>query len=334
MKRSPRIQGFTMVELLFTIGIIVLLISILLPTVSAVRTRAYSAQTQAMLANIANGITVYAQNNGGAFPGPISNDNIYTNSKPGPLIYNTAGAAIILNNNKIASSENLVLGLLGGLYVNTTVSPAVISFDSSRVGQGPSGLNVNNPSVNRRSDPYIQVTSAELSTGQYKDDSGSADDSPIPEFLDKYPSAMPILYLRAIAGASSAGITATDNPVVTWDASDAKARTGQYDLHQIYGYTSTSIGVGKKLPNYYLAGARVALPSPPKHGLQTVTLTASLNTASTTGYQYPYDAYPYFTDPNMPNTARMKDQYILISAGPDRIYGTKDDIVNFGDINP
>jgi hypothetical protein len=32
--------------------------------------------------------------------------------------------------------------------------------------------------------------------------------------------------------------------------------------------------------------------------------------------------------------ARKKDEYILISAGPDRVYGTPDDITNFGQVTP
>ncbi len=31
---------------------------------------------------------------------------------------------------------------------------------------------------------------------------------------------------------------------------------------------------------------------------------------------------------------RQKDGYILISAGPDRVYGTTDDLTNFGPVSP
>ena len=50
----------------------------------------------------------------------------------------------------------------------------------------------------------------------------------------------------------------------------------------------------------------------------------------TNTYYVPYDAYPYFENPSMPNTPRQKDGYVLISAGTDRVYGTPDDITNFG----
>jgi hypothetical protein len=38
------------------------------------------------------------------------------------------------------------------------------------------------------------------------------------------------------------------------------------------------------------------------------------------------------TTPPGNQVAREKDKYILISAGPDRVYGTDDDITNFGSV--
>ena len=74
----------------------------------------------------------------------------------------------------------------------------------------------------------------------------------------------------------------------------------------------------------------------------------SKSTATTadagTNYTYPYDAFPYFqnraipptstnaADRNRTGTPRNKDKYILISAGSDRVYGTPDDITNFGSV--
>jgi hypothetical protein len=63
------------------------------------------------------------------------------------------------------------------------------------------------------------------------------------------------------------------------------------------------------------------------------------------------DAGPYFNNPtvianvpsgdktpdltwNFSGRPRMVDQFILISAGSDGIYGTADDITNFGDVIP
>jgi hypothetical protein len=48
----------------------------------------------------------------------------------------------------------------------------------------------------------------------------------------------------------------------------------------------------------------------------------------------PADAYPYFTNPAIPNSPRQKDGYLLISAGKDRVYGTADDILSSGTVFP
>jgi hypothetical protein len=44
-------------------------------------------------------------------------------------------------------------------------------------------------------------------------------------------------------------------------------------------------------------------------------------------YYYPYDLYGFMRHPSLTNVPRQKDGYILISAGADRIYGTRDDAV-------
>ncbi len=131
----------------------------------------------------------------------------------------------------------------------------------------------------------------------------------------------------------------------------------EYDLKDIIGYTKPDanghyIGIGRS--------ARVnSAQFPPKmpanatgipHGLQTVTspiysgTIPSLDKSATNPrhYYYPYDAYAYFEDPSnrydaskqTPGLARAKDTYILISAGPDRTYGTEDDICSFGALFP
>ena len=65
-------------------------------------------------------------------------------------------------------------------------------------------------------------------------------------------------------------------------------------------------------------------PNALRHGLASVTIPSSLDKSSA-NYIYPYDAYAYFANPAVPNAPRAKDQYILISAGIDGKYGTKDD---------
>jgi len=73
MKRQNRSfvsqsKGFTLVELLVVIGIIALLISILLPSLSRARETANRVKCAANLKQIGNGLLLYANENNGNFP--------------------------------------------------------------------------------------------------------------------------------------------------------------------------------------------------------------------------------------------------------------------------
>ena len=66
-------RGFTLVELLVVIGIIVLLVGILLPVVNGARRSAWNAASQAQLNRLVSAITAYEQDFR-SYPGPLSDD--------------------------------------------------------------------------------------------------------------------------------------------------------------------------------------------------------------------------------------------------------------------
>src|SRR5437868_13302142 len=68
MKRLRKNQGFTLVELLVVIGIIALLISILLPSLSRARETANRVKCGSNLRQIGQGLLLYANENNGNFP--------------------------------------------------------------------------------------------------------------------------------------------------------------------------------------------------------------------------------------------------------------------------
>lgn len=368
----PPARAFTTIELLVVIGIIVVLIGLLVPVVSKVRDSARAANTASFISNLSTAIEQYYQDFK-AYPGPLSNNEIRSQSyagfnyvTPWPTDYQAASGDATDGRFRITMAENLVLGLVGGLKPRVdTAGNFSIVYDPTIVGKGPLSLN---PAQPRAYQPYIEASNLSWDkvndklTGAFFDEASGAagaDDSIIPEFVDRYSDPMPILVLRSRVAASRANPAAApspaDNTVISNDPTVAIGRPGSYDLSQIIGYTQPAvptgnpIGVGKKFPKYLSVGT-IAQPNPindsPQHGLRSVNLqcTTTNPPPSNCAYMYPYDAFAYFRDPTLSGsqdpatraqqTPRQKDKFILISAGPDRIYGTNDDITNFGSVAP
>jgi len=299
-------RAFSLVELLVVIGIVVVLVSIAIPVISRVRQAAYAASTQSQIAVLVSAIERYSQDFR-SYPGPLPNNQI-NELAPGtyPQVngilltgINTANGGYTKALDDISMSENLVLGLLGGLRFDGTT----FVFDSALVGGGPSSLNPANP---RRYSPYLDAAPAWLSPGQFIDQAGRvAFDTTIPEFVDQFPSEpLPILYLRASTGRSKV----VDRAFAHDDA--------QYTLDQVTAYTLSGLGI----------------PTGKYHGLRWTGGIEGTDGLSTGIDGNGMDGLPYLSHPSLPDTPRQKDGYILISAGKDRVYGTNDDITNFGSV--
>lgn len=348
--------AFTLVELLVVIGIIVLLIGITIPVVSKIRISAQEADSKQQISGLAAAIERYF-NDFKAYPGPIP-DTLIRNDNADASDFAGQGGTFVVDlpsgvtsydetvgtlYTRITGSENLVLGLLGGLRLVSPSSPGALQlvYDPSEVGKGPVSLNTANP---KRFAPYTDAkdlswrTVAGKQTGRFEDDSAAADDTLIPEFVDRFTSGpMPVLYLRARAGAKGIVDPLTPN----------NQRTLQYNINQIIGYTRDQggnryIGVARGIPE----GAdrsSADVSQHRAHGLRDITTGTvyGMNEPSTANRpRPPYKADVYLANPNANSniidratgTPRQKDGFILISPGRDRIYGTNDDITNFGPV--
>ncbi|HVT88235.1 MAG TPA: type II secretion system protein [Tepidisphaeraceae bacterium] len=346
--RSARLSsGFTLIELLVVIGIITILVGILVPVASRVREAARKSTTTAFISQLSRSIDNYF-NDFRDYPGPLTNKEIWNSSTPPAISIDSTATDYDLTwtatsgPRQITMAENLVLGLLGGLRFDRASSQ--ITYDPRLVGNGANSLNAAKHYQTYIESSNLSWRSQPLKTGHFVDDADSAGakDTIIPEFVDQYNDPMPILYLRAKRGAFATGsVDEKNNTICTYDYSNPDNRIGQYDLHQVIGYTDSKIGSGRSpiIPVGYSTGH--------PHGLFADN-SDPIKPESKFADRKPIDPYVYFrntslstpgeTDTTYSNKTQrndvpyQKDAYILISAGPDRVYGTTDDITNFGPV--
>jgi prepilin-type N-terminal cleavage/methylation domain-containing protein len=404
-KTAPcQAPAFTLIELLVVIGLIAVLIAATLTIIPKVQTAVYGAQTQSQMAAIATAIQAY-YNDYRAYPGPLANNQLSTffdsNSKTNePYISDPSGNlylagqpdfvasaadpnslakpyidATSLDPTRITGAQNLVLGLCGGLRLNTSGATPVFEYHPADLitvtvtasggvllagtPKGPASLNAANP---RRQQSYLNISKGDLyfpnssvNGGAFADSAGRfSQDAMIPVFIDKYSDPLPILYYRTnVGGTAIAGLrsAATLNGTQLVDSSNNPV-TPQYDLVQNRAYvvpnpnnSNLSIGTRANNPNSI-------------HGLQGLGNPNVFDLTQTTPVKYPIDinnngtytplngglnGIAYFSDPALntsssTNTtqgvARQKDGFVLISAGPDRQYGTRDDLIYPGPLQP
>jgi hypothetical protein len=364
----------------------------LFPVINKVRYATYSASTQQEISQLQNAINQYYATFH-AYPGPFSNDQIEGNTTgipfdeytvvSGTVTYTTIGSGTVntgFNSTmNITASENLVLGLLGGLRAH---GPTLINdFAPGEVGLGPLNLNnaINTSAyIPQRYPPFLNVSSGgntsllmwcgtysgggnwRANTAQpgtltgFTDLAGNmANDTMIPEFVDRFPvpGPLPILYLRARTGAP--GIISDGKYVTVPDPNSPLSGLPipyQYDIRDISSYTGLIDNNTPSNPHLGLPGGT----TPPTHNL--------IPPPSSSGYTFNYgqanaphvdgvkvtsqvDTGVFFQDESMTPTntgggnmqwvnytgrPRAVDSFILISAGPDGIYGTADDITSFG----
>jgi prepilin-type N-terminal cleavage/methylation domain-containing protein len=284
--RNRHRRGFTLVELLVVIGIIALLIGILIPVVSRVRQAAYGANTRSLLQKISAACSSY-QLTFNAYPGIMP--NAYFPGAVGSFFTDPSYK-------NFTQSEDLVVSLAGGLKTDAT---GKFDFDATYLGQGPTNFNPLNPG--KAHSAFISADPNDLSpkdaAGHYTIATNNelnqpfVQDSPAPEFMDKFPDPRPIIYVRANRGTTSGSIISPG-----------------YAPAFAYNYAAVSPYLNK-------------IADDPAEVLAQPPAVPNVPTDPTV---------KYFTSEQSTTSAKFAGTYILISAGPDRKFGTADDIIMGG----
>ncbi|HEV8378688.1 MAG TPA: prepilin-type N-terminal cleavage/methylation domain-containing protein [Tepidisphaeraceae bacterium] len=341
MRPRPSRAAFTLVELLVVILIIGILVGILIPVVTKIKAKGYAATTLAQINALRGAIEAY-QGTYNAYPGPIPDHYMYQLPPGQPPL--PAGISPAQGSSQMTMAENLVLGLMGGLNnVNGT-----ITFNPNDVGSGPRSLSPGNPGQQSA----FYTSSKELTQGFFSDKVDNAGkpipscfDSSVPEFVDRFTEPMPILYLRARRGAK--GVMSDMKNYNAMNPSDLY----QYDVRQYYSYIcdpsggNPSSGIvigGRKQENRGIGFWEIASANP-RSGIGDPAMGGSgdplINSKDAVNYAIAYFRDPSLNTPanavtNETGTPRSKDSFILISAGPDRLFGTADDLTTFGSVVP
>lgn len=348
---SSRIaRGFTLVELLAVVIIIGLLISILVPSVNAVRTNAKNAATKSTLSSISTGLEMFKADGriGGAYPPSVSDRDPAGASGSARLVDDpyTRASGRTLGTFEITGAGLLVWALAGadrlgspgfkpfrtgnqnpnGLWSEDTDG----TFDSGTPTQ--SGAYALYPStdstrggqpVHTRAGPYVDIQ--KVKTSQLVRDNFEVEaerrvigptaplNRPYPMFLDAF--GFPILYFRA----DPAGPNLADRDPRGINSNNA-AQRGRYHFQD-----------NKQL----LAGSSGYQPLKLKAGAAAhkLTWTSGQGYAPITGAVDPqqFGFAAYIRDPNVnaKNAPQNADTFLLISPGADGVYGTGDDVTNF-----
>lgn len=313
--RSSR-RAFTLIELLVVIAIIAVLMGILFPVIAKVRTAGYDSSTTHRIQAIMGGIDAYF-NTYKSYPGPLDESELYTAANPSVKAVKNGNTGSLPPG--VTSSENLVLGLLGGITANWQSSQIgstptlAINYTPTDVGTGPMSLNA---LTQKRYEPLGDPKVFGLQTsgppwtawnGLQVQNASLYADTVVPELVDAFPDPLPILYLRAQSHTAAAkavpgqtgtlppGVSGT-SPAYVWDPS----------MLQAYVFPAVPDGA---------------------------TAAAGISNDQYTGTVYPQvqSDFPvphyYFTQSDHV-TPSGKGTYMLIVAGKDRKFMTRDDRIN------
>ena len=329
LQQNMKRTAFTLIEILVVVAIIALLVGILLPSFTAVRTSAKKTQTLAQFNALATGLELFRkeQTIGGSLP-PSASDN------PDDFM-------LIANPRKLAGGKDEVRITGGHLLFQAMVGADQLGTpgfrDRDRDGEWWNDTHDDDGGIYEINQTTGKEEVNRFGGAGYVDDKMTAAarslDALDPEGLDQVRAknaavdepmfvdafGMPILYYRAnrslfrmttnLAGAKDPGIyRQQDNAIIT----GTDVGTQQFD--------GLDFGPGEVNDRFH--EIKIALSPAP---------TDSEDDVCDVDPQYEGSFARFICDHSIrarPTPVR-KDSYLLISAGPDNRYGTEDDITNW-----
>lgn len=362
-KRSQPVRAFTLVELLTVLAIIILLVGILIPAISAVRTQARSSATRAVLTALQTGLEQYkadqqvggryvpsASDDGGAgnlsyqidspfqntlqgFPGGyqhITGAGLLVGGLAGFDLLGTPGFRSFDTGDQIWSDDTTDGNLPGGAPGAYALDPATRKPERPRVGPFVDLQNVDvtrwNPNAQAAGGVGSFEIPAELEAS--KDLGQQPPRRLYPMFLDAF--GQPILYYRADPAGNQladAYAGATSNP-------NFRGIYHYRDNAPLLNETAYGGGHGPQRPLLLRPASNLREPHNLRWGEswpESLAQAPDPQDDFGSGAARPWWFGEYIRDKNV--SARVAPQnaqsYLLISAGADGIFGSGDDVANF-----
>ncbi len=338
-------RAFTLIELMVVVGIIGLLIAIALPAFSAARRTAKVSATTATINVIGLGLEQFRTDAqlGGSYP-----PSVRTECRPP---YQNAGGKTIW----VGGAGLLVWALAGADLLGT---PGFRNVDGNSdndpfggwlsdthtnfVSGGISGLYALDPATGKpayaRSGPFVELSKMKLATKVAGQDAAfeiptAKGDTRLRSacFLDSFDQ--PVLYYKANTGAPSMAASGSRSPDSGGNETDyAYSSAGQYVPTGIYNMRDNSIitGAGNEKGMDLGAGSgHFAQDSGSNPELGNVT-RVNYQSDPTGNRPQPRTFQHTVWNPNVTATLRphREDSFILLSPGPDGLFGTGDDVGN------
>ncbi|HSW45885.1 MAG TPA: type II secretion system protein [Phycisphaerae bacterium] len=331
------VSAFTLVELMVVIAIIAVLISILLPSLGAVRTQVKVAATKTTVSVLETGVNQFQADTrcGGSLPPSAAPPTTVSGFNGGRIVNPLTG-----NDARVEGASLLFWALAGADQLGT---PGFTDLDGNgtwadNTGPGAGGLyaiypsnhaqpTLRNKPVVVRSGPFIEISKMKLPQPAVPGDLSRGFAVPVakvngviasPCFLDAFDQ--PILYYKANANRS-----------LMAGAAIGTANLGTYNLMDNFGITGLQgTVVGMDLGRgpvdasglFHFAG----IPGEGADGnLSSVDILTAMNDPTNRCFSRT------IWNPNVVAVPRPHNEksFILLSAGPDGVFGTGDDIANF-----